>query len=75
MLLYNILFSGIGLAIGKYVNDRKVALGNILGIAVLWGMGHRSIWGFVTLGELLLGYFLFDVFLRGKKGGDVGDMG
>jgi hypothetical protein len=72
MLLYFILFGAIGLAIGKFVNDRKVALGIILGIAVLWGMGHRSIWGFVTLGELLLGYFLFDVFLRGKKGGDGG---
>jgi hypothetical protein len=73
MLLYFILFGGIGLAIGKFVNDRKVALGIILGIAVLWGMGHRSIWGLVTLGELLLGYFLFDVFLRDKKGGDGGD--
>ena len=75
MLLYFILFSGIGLAIGKFVNDRKVALGIILGIAVLWGMGHRSIWGFVTLGELLLGYFLFDLFLRDKSGGDGGDVG
>lgn len=70
MLLYFILFGGLGLAIGKFLNDRKVALGIILGIAVLWGMGHRSIWGFVTLGELLLGYFLFDVFLREKSSGD-----
>ena len=74
MLLYFIMFSGIGLAIGKFVNDRKVALGIILGIAVLWGLGHRSIWGFVTLGELLLGYFLFDVFLRDKSGEDGGDV-
>lgn len=25
------------------------------------------------LGELLLGYFLFDVFLWGKRGGDAGE--
>lgn len=33
-------------------------------------MSNRAIWGFVTLGELLLGYFLFDVFLREKSGGE-----
>ena len=73
MLLYFILFCGIGLAIGKFVSDRKVALGIIIGISVLWGMGHRSIWGFVTLGELLLGYFLFDLFLRDESGENGGD--
>jgi hypothetical protein len=67
MLFYLILFVGIGFAIAKFVEDKKVALGLIAGVALLWGASHRSIWGYVTLGELLLGYVLFDVFIRQKQ--------
>jgi len=64
MLFYLIAFVGIGFAIAKFVDDKKVALGLIVGLALLWGASHRSIWGFVTLGELLLGYVLNDVLIR-----------
>ena len=64
MLIYFIIFCAVGAAIGKFSRDRKTALAIILGAATLWGVAHMAIWGLVTLGELLLGYFLFDVFLK-----------
>ena len=65
MLIYFIIFCAIGAAIGKFSRNRKTALAIILGAAMLWGAAHMPIWGLVTLGELLLGYFLFDVFFKG----------
>ena len=64
MLIYFIIFCAVGAAIGKFSRDRKTALAIILGAAMLWGISHMAIWGLVTLGELLLGYFLYDVFLK-----------
>ena len=65
MLIYFIIFCAVGAAIGKFSRNRKTALAIILGAAMLWGVAHMPIWGLVTLGELLLGYFLFDVFFKG----------
>ena len=67
MLIYFIIFCAVGAAIGKFSRDRKTALAIILGAATLWGISHMAIWGLVTLGELLLGYFLFDVFFKGTN--------
>ena len=64
MLIYFIIFCAVGAAIGKFSRNRKTALAIILGAAMLWGVAHMPIWGLVTLGELLLGYFLFDVFFK-----------
>jgi hypothetical protein len=61
------MFVGIGFAIAKFVADKKVSLGLIVGLAFLWGLSHRGFWGFVTLGELLLGYVMFDLFIRQKQ--------
>lgn len=73
MLLYFLLFVGVGLAIGHFVREKKQALMVLLAIALLWGLSHRAIWGFVTLGELLLGYVVFGIFIQ-KKDPDTNDV-
>lgn len=66
MLGYFLLFTGIGIAIGYLVKDQKQALISALVISALWGLSSRAIWGFVTLGELLLGYFVYVAFIAQK---------
>jgi hypothetical protein len=73
MFVYFLLFMGVGLAVGHFVKEKKQALIVLVAIALLWGLSHRAIWGFVTLGELLLGYVVFGVFL-GKKDQDTNDV-
>lgn len=58
MLTYFIIFSIVGFIIGKFQNNQQTAFVIIIAIAVLWGISHRPIWGFVSLGELALGYFI-----------------
>lgn len=66
MFFYFVVFMVIGLGLGKLVPNKKVALSLVVVLSIFWGLSHKEIWGLVTLGELLLGYFLFDVFLRAK---------
>ncbi len=61
MLGYFLLFTEVG--IGHLVKDQKQALIATLVIAALWGVSSRAIWGLMTLGELLLGYFVYGAFL------------
>jgi len=58
MLMYFIIFSIVGFVIGKFQNNQQTAFIIIIAIAVLWGISHKPIWGFVSLGELALGYFI-----------------
>lgn len=58
MLTYFIIFSIVGFVIGKFQNNQQTAFIIIIAIAVLWGVSHKPIWGFVSLGELALGYFI-----------------
>lgn len=58
MLMYFIIFSVVGFVIGKLQNNQQTAFIIIIAIAVLWGVSHRPIWGFVSFGELALGYFI-----------------
>jgi hypothetical protein len=67
MLGYFLLFAGVGIGIGHLVKDQKQALITALVIAALWGLSSRAIWGLVTLGELLLGYFIYGAFLAKKS--------
>jgi len=68
MLGYFLLFTGVGIGIGHLVKDQKQALFTALVIAALWGLFSRAIWGLVTLGELLLGYFIYGAFIANKSG-------
>lgn len=67
MLGYFLLFTGLGIAIGHLVKEQKQALITAVVIAALWGLSSRAIWGFVTLGELLLGYFVYVIFIANKE--------
>jgi len=58
MLFYFILFSAIGFAIGKTIDDSKNATIAIVVIAIFWGVFYAPIWGLVSLGELFLGYII-----------------
>ncbi len=66
MFWYFLLFTGVGIAIGHFVKEQKQALITAIVIATLWGLSSRAIWGFVTLGELLLGYFVYVIFIAKK---------
>ncbi len=67
MVTYFLLFFAIGICVGKFVEKKIIALGLMLGIAALWGASHRAIWGMVTLGELLFGYFLYDILIARRS--------
>jgi len=73
MLTYLVVFTAIGFAIGHFIKEKKTSLIVILVLSVLWGMSHQAIWGLATLGELMLGYFIYDVTQNTKKEEDEGD--
>lgn len=68
MLKYFILFSILGGIVGKLINEQKNAVLTVVGIAIFWGIMSKPIWGFVALGELFLGYFIFKMFFDKEKG-------
>lgn len=61
MLFYFILFSIVGVVIGYLSKNKIIALVVVIAISVVWGLTHRYIWGFVSMGEMLLGYFVYMV--------------
>jgi len=69
MLMYFIIFSIVGFVIGKFQNNQQTAFIIIIAIAVLWGISHKLIWGFVSFGELALGYFIASFTNAGSKNG------
>ena len=66
MLKYFILFSIIGAAINYWVKDDKHAIGIMILVAIFWGLSSKIIWGFVTLGELMLGYIMCKLIIQNK---------
>ena len=56
MLKYIILFVLIGAGIGWFVRQPRPAFLIMIVIAILWGLSSRMIWGFVSFGELMLGF-------------------
>jgi hypothetical protein len=67
MLGYLIIFSVIGAGIKHFIPNEKVAIFLIVFFSLLWGMTHAAIWGFVTLGELFLGYFVYSLLKPNKQ--------
>jgi len=60
VLFYFIIFTVVGFFIGSMnQNNEKQALVIIIIIAVLWTIGHAPIWGLASLGEMVIGYFIF----------------
>lgn len=68
MIKYFVIFSIIGGLVAKLIPEQKKSVLAILGIAIFWGIMSKSIWGFVALGELFLGYFIFKMFFDKEKG-------
>ena len=66
MITYFVLLTAIGFAVGFLKKDKRTTLGILVIIAIVWGLMHQFIWGFVALGELLLGYFVYDI-IEGDK--------
>ena len=66
MFTYFVLLTAIGFVVGFLKKNKQTTLGIIIFIAIAWGLMHQVIWGFVALGELLLGYFLYDI-VEGSK--------
>ena len=66
MLMYFIVFCVIGFLVGKFQSNQQTAFIIMIVIAVLWGISHRPIWGFVSFGELALGYFISRI-LQGRN--------
>lgn len=67
MIKYFIIFSVIGGVIAKLIPEQKNSILAIVGIAILWGIMSKPIWGLVTLGELLLGYFIVRILFDKEK--------
>lgn len=67
MFFYIFFFLIVGLAIGKFIKEKNLAIGVILGTSLLWGLSHGMIWGFVTLGEIFLGYFVIEFITKNKS--------
>lgn len=58
MIIYFLLFCGIGFVINKFIESLPTGIISCIVIAILWGLGHGKFWAMVTLGELLLGFVI-----------------
>jgi hypothetical protein len=58
MIKYFLLFSLLGFLVAKIAVELRTIIFLYLLIAVIWGIFTAPIWGFVSLGELFLGYSL-----------------
>lgn len=61
MLMYFIVFTTSGFIIGKLVKDINKAIPIIIATSIIWGLANAPIWGLVTLGELSLGFFIYQM--------------
>jgi len=66
MVLYFLLFTGIGFLIAKSIESERKGFFVVVVISIIWGLSSQPIWGLVTLGELLLGYILGKVIYKDK---------
>ena len=56
MLAYFLIFTLLGFFIHKYFeNDGQ---GIVIIIAIIWGFSSGAVWGFVSLGEMFLGFYI-----------------
>jgi hypothetical protein len=61
LLFYFLLFTLAGYFIGKFfTEDKGVIL--IVVFAILWGISSAPVWGLASLGEMLLGLYLYNIF-------------
>jgi hypothetical protein len=58
MFFYFVSFFIVGVAVGYFIKNKFIAFGIIISITIFWGLTHKYIWGFVSMGEMFLGYFI-----------------
>ncbi|MDG1454004.1 MAG: hypothetical protein P8Q17_06185 [Methylophilaceae bacterium] len=56
-MTYFLILTFAGFLIGNFLTQHKGVVIIII-IAILWGISTEVIWGLVSLGELLLGFYL-----------------
>jgi hypothetical protein len=66
MILYFLLFTGVGFLIAKSIESERNGFFIAVVVSIIWGMSSQPIWGLVTLGELLLGFILGKVIFKDK---------
>jgi len=66
MILYFLLFTGVGFLIAKSIESERNGFFIAVVVSIIWGMSSQPIWGLVTLGELLLGFMLEKVIFKDK---------
>lgn len=59
MLIQVIIFFIIGLVIPRFIVEKKIVFILMGVIAIVWGIVYAPMWGLVSLGEMLFGYFIF----------------
>ena len=63
MLFYFLLFTLAGYFIGKFFTQDKGVI-FIVVFAILWGISSAPVWGLASLGEMLLGLYLFKLHAK-----------
>lgn len=58
MISYLIIFAIIGFVIAKVIKEPKKSFLIFLGISIACGIFYAPMWGFVSFGEMALGYFV-----------------
>ena len=61
MLIYFLIFTLAGYFIGRFFSQDKGVI-IIVVLAVLWGISSAPVWGLASLGEMLLGLYLYKTF-------------
>jgi hypothetical protein len=56
MLSYFLTFTLLGFFVRKFFE--KDAEGIVIIIAIIWGFSSGAVWGFVSLGEMFLGFYI-----------------
>ena len=58
MLTFVIIFFIVGVVISMTIKDNKKAFALIIGLSILCGIFYLPMWGLVSFGEMMLGYFV-----------------
>jgi len=61
MLIYFLIFTLAGFLIGKFFSQDKGVI-IIVVLAIIWGISSAPVWGLASLGEMMFGLYLYQIF-------------
>ena len=68
MIAYFVVFAALGFLLSSKYKSHHVDYMAIVGIAILWGIVHGLLWGFVSFLELIVGSAIAKgLFNKAKK--------